>query len=606
MPDERRSPSTARNAFRSNSEKSLKVVPITVSWEHITVKAENGREILQNVNGFTKPGQLMALMGASGAGKTTLLNTLMARNLRGLEHSGNIRVNGIDMGKDISRVSGFAQQEELFIGTLTVHEYLLIQAKLRIDEDSVVRKERVDEVMVQLGLVKCQNSRIGVVGVKKGISGGEARRLTFACEMLSNPSLLFADEPTSGLDSFMAENVVQLLRTFAANGRTIICTIHQPASQLYQMFDSVMYMANGRTAFLGSPEDSITFFEKSGHVVPPKFNPSEYIISVLAVVPGEEAECKKRIDKIVEAFESSDHGQKVNDYLSSLEIGEAPQWLSRVGFTSQITALAERCFLDIMRNPGVARAKFTQKCVMGLFIGLLYLQTEYTPHGIQNINGALFFVVCELTFSTMAGIMTFLNIEFPLVAREYHDGLYNLASYYIARIVSYMPLFSSDGLCMILISYWLIGLSSTFQQVLWMILVAVLTEQAASSCGIALSCICPSVPITVASSGPILILFMLVGGFYGTTSSMPIFIQWIQYTSWNRLAYEALMINQWSRLDDAHGGKNWTVQNRDAILHRHGFEAWMFFFDLGGLATIAIVLYFIGFVALLFRIRRAR
>ena len=112
----------------------------------------------------------------------------------------------------------------------------------------------MDIVLTQLGLLKCQNTRIGVVGVKKGISGklpkllllrtlgGEGRRLTFACELLSNPAILFCDEPTTGLDSFMAENVVQVLSKLAKNGRTIICTIHQPASQLFMMFDSVMFL----------------------------------------------------------------------------------------------------------------------------------------------------------------------------------------------------------------------------------------------------------------------------------------------------------------------------------------------------------------------------
>lgn len=202
------------------------------------------RELLQNVSGVAKPGELLALMGASGAGKTTLLNMLMCRNLKGLRTSGLITVNGQEMGDKISTISGFAQQEELFVGTLTVKEYLMIQAKLRIDGSAEVREERVTDVLHQLKLWKCRDSRIGVIGEKKGISGGEARRLTFACEMLSNPSLLFADEPTTGLDSFMAESVIQILRGIAKTGRTIICTIHQPSSQLYQMFHRVIYLGN--------------------------------------------------------------------------------------------------------------------------------------------------------------------------------------------------------------------------------------------------------------------------------------------------------------------------------------------------------------------------
>lgn len=69
----------------------------------------------------------MALMGASGAGKTTLLNTMLARNLKGLDVQGRVEVNGNKIGRDITAISGYAQQEELFVGTLTVREYLTIQ-----------------------------------------------------------------------------------------------------------------------------------------------------------------------------------------------------------------------------------------------------------------------------------------------------------------------------------------------------------------------------------------------------------------------------------------------------------------------------------------------
>lgn len=132
--------------------------------------------------------------------------------------------------------------------------------------------------MLQLALSKCKNSQIGVPGRIKGISGGERKRLSFAAEVLTNPSLMFCDEPTSGLDSFMALNVVQVLSNCGVNmltcenvtfkvlknlaqvGKTVICTIHQPSSELYSMFDKILLMAEGRVAFLGTPEEADNFF----------------------------------------------------------------------------------------------------------------------------------------------------------------------------------------------------------------------------------------------------------------------------------------------------------------------------------------------------------
>ena len=74
--------------------------------------------------------------------------------------------------------------------------------------------------------------------------------------------LMFLDEPTSGLDSFMAQNVVEVLGSMAQKGKTIICTIHQPSSELYAMFDRILFMAEGRTAFLGDTKDAVRFFKE--------------------------------------------------------------------------------------------------------------------------------------------------------------------------------------------------------------------------------------------------------------------------------------------------------------------------------------------------------
>ncbi|KAK6022418.1 ABC transporter, ATP-binding protein, partial [Ostertagia ostertagi] len=194
------------------------VDPITLSWRDLRVSvAGKGRELLQGVSGIARPGELLALMGASGAGKTTLLNTFLHRNLKGLHVEGRVEINGNAIGRGITGHIGICPARG--------------NARLRTNLSQERREKRVNVILAQLGLTKCQNNRIGVAGVRKGISGGEARRLTFACELLSNPGILFCDEPTTGLDSFMAEHVVV----------TIVCTIHQPASQLFLMFDRVIF-----------------------------------------------------------------------------------------------------------------------------------------------------------------------------------------------------------------------------------------------------------------------------------------------------------------------------------------------------------------------------
>mgnify|MGYP002785240671 CR=1 FL=1 len=109
-------------------------------------------------------------MGASGAGKTTLLNVLNFRNRGKLKIEGDVRINGksIRSVADIGAVSGYVQQDDLFIGYLTVKEHLIFQAMLRLDS-SISKDERmirVEEVMYDLNLKKCQNTIIGIFGMK--------------------------------------------------------------------------------------------------------------------------------------------------------------------------------------------------------------------------------------------------------------------------------------------------------------------------------------------------------------------------------------------------------------------------------------------------------
>ncbi len=94
-----------------------------------------------------------------------------------------------------------------------------------------------NQICCKFNLFKCRNIKIGGVNNAKGISGGEKRRLSFASEILTDPQILFCDEPISGLDSHMAYMIVNKLANLAKQGKIIICTIHQPSSQVFEKFD---------------------------------------------------------------------------------------------------------------------------------------------------------------------------------------------------------------------------------------------------------------------------------------------------------------------------------------------------------------------------------
>lgn len=215
--------------------------------------------------GVAYPGELLAVMGSSGAGKTTLLNALAFRSARGVQISpSSVRMlNGHPVdAKEMQARCAYVQQDDLFIGSLTAREHLIFQATVRMPRSMTQKQkiQRVDQVIQDLSLGKCQNTIIGTPGRVKGLSGGERKRLAFASEALTDPPLLICDEPTSGLDSFMAASVVQVLKKLSQRGKTVILTIHQPSSELFELFDKILLMAEGRVAFLGTPSEAVDFF----------------------------------------------------------------------------------------------------------------------------------------------------------------------------------------------------------------------------------------------------------------------------------------------------------------------------------------------------------
>ena len=182
------------------------------------------------------------------------------------------RTGRIGLGNAV--VERFCTATRFIYRTLTVYEHLRFQAYLRMGPQfsDAERERRVSDCCDELGLTKCRSTIIGIPGRIKGISGGEMKRLAFASEVLTDPALMFCDEPTSGLDSFMARNVVSSLKELATNRqKTIVCVIHQPSSEVFELFDDVIILSEGRVAFQGTVTNALSFFSRLGYSCPPLY-----------------------------------------------------------------------------------------------------------------------------------------------------------------------------------------------------------------------------------------------------------------------------------------------------------------------------------------------
>jgi len=208
-----------------------------------TVPLSNGehRRLLDDVSGYVAPGKLTALMGESGAGKTTLLNVLADRISSGVV-TGDRLVNGQALPTDFQAQTGYCQQMDTHVPTSTVREALLFSAKMRQPASvPVSEKEAYVETCIRMcGLEAYADAVIGSLGIE------HRKRTTIAVELAAKPKLLlFLDEPTSGLDSQSAWAIMSFLRSLADNGQAILCTIHQPSAELFQ----VCVIASSRVYF---------------------------------------------------------------------------------------------------------------------------------------------------------------------------------------------------------------------------------------------------------------------------------------------------------------------------------------------------------------------
>lgn len=248
----------------------------------LTLKGKN-KHLLRCVTGKIMPGCITAVMGPSGAGKTTFLNALAGKAI-GCTTTGVILVN--DKHESIhsyKKIIGFVPQDDIVHGNLTVQENLVFSARCRLSAD-LQREDRtlvIERVIESLGLQAVSDSLVGTVE-KRGISGGQRKRVNVGLEMVMEPSLLILDEPTSGLDSSSSLLVLRALRREARAGVNICMVVHQPSYALFNMFDELLLLAKGGlTVYHGPVKQVEAYFEDLGISIPERVNPPDHFIDIL-------------------------------------------------------------------------------------------------------------------------------------------------------------------------------------------------------------------------------------------------------------------------------------------------------------------------------------
>ncbi|MFM7769468.1 MAG: ATP-binding cassette domain-containing protein, partial [Bacteroidota bacterium] len=222
-----------------------------------------GKTAVDTLSFRTESSNLIGIMGGSGSGKSTLLNIL---NGNTKPKRGDVLLNGqsIFQSKKLIRKSmGYISQDDILIEELTVFQNLFFNAQLVFKGKSKEElKAMVFETLSNVGLLEVKDLRVGSV-LDKTISGGQRKRLNIALELIREPEVLFVDEPTSGLSSRDSENIMDLLKELSLRGKLIFVVIHQPSSDIFNLFDKLLLLdQGGKPIYYGDPIDSILYFKK--------------------------------------------------------------------------------------------------------------------------------------------------------------------------------------------------------------------------------------------------------------------------------------------------------------------------------------------------------
>ena len=403
-----------------------------------------------------------------GSGKTTLLNFLSGKDpSRNLEKRGEVLVNGVDRHKiDFGKYVGYVQQEDILFQTLTVREWLEFAAKMKLPPKSNYN-EIVDRLIVSLGLEKAADTRIGGPLVK-GVSGGERKRTSIGVELITDPSLIFLDEPTTGLDSYTAQHVVEVLEGLALSGRTVICTIHQPSSEVFHQFDQLMLLMQGNVIYMNSASKSIDYFSKIGYSWPENTNPAEFFMEIMSIEKYDfDAYHPEELDKKRSAVED-DYSQQLEFFCDQYqnselkwdcetvwpevkEIDKDDKSIFKISKLTQFFLLLKRELKNISRIPLTSYVKMIAILFVWIIVILVYGRLGNDSQSIQTRNGILFFCAVMFVFNATNSILLVFPDERLVFLREQHNELYSPTIYFFSKIVSYIFTISFSNCFLMLI-----------------------------------------------------------------------------------------------------------------------------------------------------------
>ncbi|XP_058805884.1 ATP-binding cassette sub-family G member 1-like isoform X2 [Phymastichus coffea] len=492
-----------------------------------SVFTKERKQLLSNVCGDFRSGELTAIMGPSGAGKSTLMDILAG--ITTLNVTGSIQVNGIE--RDVAtfrRSSAYIMQDDNLQVLLSVQEAMDIAADLKLDISTHDKQRVINGILKELGLDVARQT------LTKCLSGGQRKRLSIALELISNPPIMFLDEPTSGLDSVTSHQCFELMKSLARQGRTIVCTVHQPSAMIFEMIDHLYVIAQGHCVYAGSPANVVIYLKGLGLRCPTYHNPADYLLEVTSGEHG---------DHLTQLANTSANGKRHEwrKYsVMSIDHKYGSTISNAIGSWRQISTLMRCNATKLSRDKILTYARLSISFFVALLTGTAcYGQGKDAANVLYNI-GLLSFTEQFLMFLSMNNSLIFFSLELPTLRREYFNRWYTLHSYFLANRLADLPIELIAITSYSVVIYFLSGQPHDSTRLGMFLLSLVLVCLVSQAIGLLIGA-CFTVR-TAAILGPIAVVpAMLLSGFFVQPQDVQRPLKWLFDLSFCKYARDGLI-----------------------------------------------------------------
>ncbi|CDO93536.1 unnamed protein product [Kluyveromyces dobzhanskii CBS 2104] len=552
------------------------MLPVTIVKGIKKARQTTLRDIISNVNMIVKPGEMLLVLGRPGSGCSTLLKTMAGElsHFKGVE--GHISYDGVaqkDMLKHFKSDVIYNGEMDVHFPHLTVQQTLdfAVACKTPSRRINNFTRQQYTEFMRDLyatifGLKHTYNTKVGDDFVR-GVSGGERKRVSIAEALAARGSIYCWDNATRGLDASTALEYTEAIRCMTNLLKsTALITLYQASENIYDTFDKVTVLYDGKQIYFGRVEDAKAFFENVGFVCPARQSTAEFLTSLTdlnglrMVKPGYENKVPRTKDDFVRVWEES---QEYQDLLASIEhyetkevdgaktmqyyrssMAEEKDKASRksskytISYWAQISLCTKRGFQRIYGDKAFTITNSVAAVIQALVTGSLFYNTPSSTQGAFSRGGVLYFAI--LYFSLM-GLANISLSNRPILQKHIAYSLYHPSAEAFASTIS-SAFFRMISLTLFLIIlYFLSGLTRNAGRFFMVYLFLAVASESINALFEMITAASDSLSQANAIAGLVMMALSLYSTYMIQTPSMHPWFEWISYILPLRYAFENML-----------------------------------------------------------------